>query len=156
MFTLLGFILGRGERDVPVPRDRRMWLDMLFTTGYGPRLGIEYDGAYWHRGREASDERKTWHIIDSGLAHEVIRIREEPLEVIGRYDIVVPPRATAGVIAQTVLLHLQHHGLQNTPNLWNETTGLLTAAHERLDEKHLRCQDCIKVLAAAARYMPLL
>ncbi|GHH70365.1 hypothetical protein GCM10017772_16880 [Promicromonospora soli] len=156
VFTLLSFVLGRGERDIPVPGDRRMWLDMLFTHEYGPRLGIEYDGAYWHKDREESDERKTWRIIDSGLAHEVVRIREEPLEVIGRYDIVVPPHATAGVIAQTVLLHLQHHGLLYTPNMWDATTGLLTAARERLDERHLRCEDCINVLASAARYLPLL
>jgi hypothetical protein len=152
VFTLLGFVLGRGERDVPVPGDRRMWLDMLFTLEYGLRLGIEYDGAYWHKDREESDERKTWRITGSRLAHEVVRIREEPLEAIGHYDVVVPPRATAGVIAQTVLLHLGHHGLLPGPSLEDATTGLLAAARELLDEHQLRCEDCVKVLAYMTRY----
>jgi len=69
-----------------------------------PELGlvIEYDGSYWHRGREQHDSRKTARLLDAGL--RVIRVRDNlpPLDV-GETITVTGLSATPDDIAYAVL-----------------------------------------------------
>jgi len=51
-------------------------------------LIIEFDGSYWHKGKEQKDLEKTKWFNDKGW--KVIRIREMPLGPINDEDIVVP------------------------------------------------------------------
>ncbi|MFC0429175.1 hypothetical protein [Kutzneria buriramensis] len=73
---------------------------------------IEYDGAYWHEGREDGDRGKSEAIASlvgpAGEAHEVVRVREQPLSPLSDNDIAVPKRADAKTCARLVLLHLAH------------------------------------------------
>lgn len=81
---------------------------MLFEAVTGFRLGIEYDGAYWHEGRDQRDAWKTERLLDSRFVHDVLRIRERPLRLLGPLDLSVPRAATGQEIATNVLAHLSH------------------------------------------------
>jgi very-short-patch-repair endonuclease len=66
------------------------------------RLVIEYDGAYWHRGRDDHDRRKTSRLIAAGL--NVIRIRDDglaPLDV--GESVSIERQLTSDDIARLVL-----------------------------------------------------
>jgi len=52
------------------------------------KLIIEFDGSYYHKGREADDQKKTRLLELQGW--KVLRIREEPLEPLAESDIQVP------------------------------------------------------------------
>lgn len=108
VFNVLTFVLGCGMQDVEVPFDRRMNLDMLFEANTGFRLGVEYDGAYWHLGRESRDRQKAERLVGSGFVHDVMRIREEPLDPLGPLDVSVPRGAPGDEVAGRTVLHLQH------------------------------------------------
>ena len=108
VFNVLAYVLGCGRQDVPTAFDGRMNLDMLFQAPDGFRLGVEYDGAYWHSGREHADSRKTHLLLDSGLVNAVMRIREEPLDRITSLDLVVPKAASGQEVARLALLHVAH------------------------------------------------
>ena len=49
------------------------------------KIGVEFDGSYWHRGKEAKDAKKNKSLLDAGVI--LIRIREEPLRKISDHDI---------------------------------------------------------------------
>ena len=50
------------------------------------KLGLEYDGSYWHKGRQTYDIEKTKKLKSLGL--EIIRIREQPLKAIFSNDVI--------------------------------------------------------------------
>src|SRR5687767_6512019 len=87
LFTLLKLLFGCGDPDYRVGRCKA---DMAFRISpldsHGPHddlmLVVEYDGAYWHKGRERGDLAKAEFISQAGMPerHEVIRIREAPLD----------------------------------------------------------------------------
>lgn len=108
VFSVLDFVLGCGEQDVRVPFYGRMNLDMLFKAETGFRLGVEYDGAYWHRHTERRDARKSHLLTTSGFVHLLMRIREYPLRPLGELDVVVPPGSRGPEVAVHALLHLSH------------------------------------------------
>ena len=68
---------------------------------------IEYDGSYAHRGKKENDRRKTLRLSNAGWT--VIRLREEPLECISEYDVVVPvtPARHDAAIKNTVDMALR-------------------------------------------------
>lgn len=49
------------------------------------KIGIEYDGAYWHRNKYETDKRKNKFFNDLGI--KIIRIREKPLKIIDDLDL---------------------------------------------------------------------
>ena len=49
------------------------------------KLGIEFDGNYWHKDKEALDKLKTEKLEGEGF--EIFRVREEPLKRIFEDDI---------------------------------------------------------------------
>jgi len=71
-------------------------------------LIIEFDGAFWHRGREAYDHAKTRLLEEAGWT--VVRVREHPLGPIGRGDIQVASGQTTFDRALAVLKHLSSLG----------------------------------------------
>lgn len=73
MFHLMSFVLGKAERDIPHPRDRRRCLDMRFELRSGLILGVEFDGALWHADKQRSDYEKSRMFQDEGIVDEVMR-----------------------------------------------------------------------------------
>jgi very-short-patch-repair endonuclease len=51
------------------------------------RIGIEYDGAHWHKSREEIDNKKNLFLKKQNIS--LIRVRELPLQKISKYDICV-------------------------------------------------------------------
>jgi hypothetical protein len=65
--------------------DRLLDVDMLL---WSYKIAVEYDGSFWHRGKEHTDRDKTRALERAGWT--VIRVREEPLSPLGPHDVVVP------------------------------------------------------------------
>ena len=60
-------------------QSKRSWnVDIAVQISREELLLIEYDGAYWHRGKQEVDLRKTQSLLKEG--HRVVRLREHPLE----------------------------------------------------------------------------
>lgn len=49
------------------------------------KLGVEYDGSYWHQGKQKKDKSKNAKLEKLGI--KIIRVREAPLKKIGENDI---------------------------------------------------------------------
>lgn len=81
---------------IPVQSRRKVSVDMCFGN-----VIVEYDGAYWHEGREASDAAKTARLAAAGF--RVVRVRELPLDVTGDADVRVPRNHPPHLIAGAVL-----------------------------------------------------
>lgn len=138
---MLSYCLGGGERDVPLPDDRRSWLDMRFRIPDGPVLGVEYDGAYWHHGEEAADERKSHRVRWAGLADVVMRLRETPLRPLDQWDVSVPKKPTGSQVAQLALTHLTHLGMLDRANT-ERVSAFLDASLVSIDPRTVQCRDC--------------
>ncbi|WP_245734595.1 zinc-ribbon domain-containing protein [Nocardioides exalbidus] len=104
--TVLGEFLGEGpapdvavRRSVRLPRQARstsvvdmavMWQSFEGTQDSAERwVGIEYDGAYHHAGREVQDAEK--HLMLEAEGHVLIRARERPLDPLASSDVSIPP-----------------------------------------------------------------
>jgi len=49
-------------------------------------LGIEFDGSYWHKDKQALDKLKTEQLNEEGF--DIIRVREEPLKKLSENDVI--------------------------------------------------------------------
>ncbi len=149
LFHLLSYALGHGVCDAPMPFDRRMKADMIFAFETGFRLGLEYDGAYWHQGRESQDDRKNRILIESGRVHHVMRLREEPLVPLGSTDVILP-RATDGwtcaVLSLFHILHVFGHDIGETAR--QSVLVFLAVRAEPLPAERIRCEACHSVQEA--------
>jgi hypothetical protein len=145
IFALLSYVIGPGQHDVRQDRiPGRSGRHGVSPDG-GRILAVEYDGAYWHRGREERDLRKTDMIQWSGQ-YRVVRIREFPLQPLTPLDLQVPPRADAAECVRLTLLHLVH---ALCPDL--DQDGLrrirdfLNASVQPLESGHIQCGICRQV-----------
>lgn len=136
-FTVLQLVLGRGERDVPVPSDHRTRLDMRFRGRGDLLIGIEYDGAYWHAGREDADLWKTHRLMSTGTAAVVVRIRESRLRPTAYEDVCVRTGESPAVIAIAALLHLIHIGA-----VGDDVETRVAAAAVKVHRHQIRCGRC--------------
>jgi hypothetical protein len=68
------------------------------------KLVVEFDGRYFHKGKEDFDRKKAGLLEEMGW--RVIRVRESPLEPLSPSDIQVPINATPKMVANRVLGHL--------------------------------------------------
>lgn len=144
MFHVMSFVLGKGERDIPHPHDRRRCLDMRFELRSGLILGVEFDGAHWHAGRERSDYLKSRMFRDEGIVDEMMRARERPLEVIHpELDVLVPVKTTGALSAQLALVHLAHLSILDQHQC-NSVIGLIHAASRPLKHTDITCAGCFK------------
>lgn len=145
IFTVLQLVLGRGERDVPIPTDHRTRLDMRFRGRRGLLIGIEYDGAYWHAGREDADLRKTHRLLSTGTAAVVVRIRESPLLPTAHEDVCVRPGEAPAVIAIAALLHLIHIRAVGD-DVETRVAAFLAAAAVKVHRHEIPCGRCRSTL----------
>ena len=74
-------------------------------------LIIEFDGGYFHRGKEQTDIDKTVALKSQGWT--VIRVRECPLNTLSPQDISIPERADMKTVSNAVLLKIQE--ISDTP-----------------------------------------
>lgn len=150
-FSVLSLMFAGMRSDVPFPGDQRRRLDMLVAFPSGYRLGVEYDGAYWHQGRERQDCDKADRFIADCVVHDVLRVREEPLPLFGQVDLPVRRGAPGIDVAQLVLLHVAHALPPGAidPFAYEDRLIALWRAIERPPTAdHLRCLRCADVLDA--------
>ncbi|MDB4483027.1 zinc-ribbon domain-containing protein, partial [Akkermansiaceae bacterium] len=83
-FELIRFFKGINPRGFKVVVGGQLKTIDIFIPELN--LGIEFDGSYWHKDKEAKDKLKTEKLKEAGL--NIIRIREEPLTPIFETDIV--------------------------------------------------------------------
>jgi len=69
------------------------------------KLLVEYDGSFYHQGREKIDIQKNNVGIKNG--YSVVRIRQKPLQKISEYDILVPEKFDLEIYIHIVLDHLE-------------------------------------------------
>ena len=64
--------------------DGKLWTIDIYIPQL--HLGIEFDGSYWHKDKQALDKLKTEQLNDEGF--KVIRVREEPLKKLFETDVI--------------------------------------------------------------------
>lgn len=126
---------------MPFPADRRMSVDMVFELMPDCRLAVEYDGAYWHEGKEHADARKSDQLVRCGFAHRVMRVREAPLELIAPDDVSVAKGAKAAEIVQLALMHLVCR--PPLDDLYIRIVTFLECSSTRLAVDRIRCPRCV-------------
>ena len=67
-------------------------------------IGIEYDGVRWHLGKEIIDKEKIKYFKNINI--KVFRVREEPLEKISKWDVLVHKRRFLKKDVNNLLLNL--------------------------------------------------
>lgn len=131
MFYTLAAVLGRGERNVRAHWDGRVSMDMRFGLHHDRiRLGVEYDSAFFHQGREDQDRTKSERFVSDGYAHYVTRIREEPLSRLTQWDVNVDPGCSGSDAALILLCFLDQQRLL-TPSQRTATVQLLECRAEQ-------------------------
>jgi very-short-patch-repair endonuclease len=68
------------------------------------KLGIEFDGSYWHKDKRALDKLKTEQLEDEGF--EIFRVRQEPLKRIFDNDIMSKQPFNAKQVANDILTQI--------------------------------------------------
>jgi very-short-patch-repair endonuclease len=68
------------------------------------KLGIEFDGSYWHKDKRALDKLKTEHLEEEGF--EIFRVREEPLKRIFDDDIMSKQPFNAKQVTNDILAQI--------------------------------------------------
>ncbi|MBP2320523.1 hypothetical protein JOF56_000908 [Kibdelosporangium banguiense] len=143
LFTLLRQVFSRGEQPYEVSGRKS---DMGFHLESGLTIVVEYDGAYWHTGHEDRDWRKS-EMIMAEPGHRVIRLREEPLELLHDLDLHVPKRADGPRCATLAIPHLAHTFYEELMDVGLEQTlGHLTMVNKpRPDDLTCKvCQDYVE------------
>ena len=69
------------------------------------QIGIEYDGAYWHKGKESRDKKKEELLSFLGII--LIRVREEPLEIISERDVLTSQRGLKKNVINEILMEMR-------------------------------------------------
>ncbi|MBG0740586.1 hypothetical protein IV500_14490 [Paeniglutamicibacter antarcticus] len=101
-----------GEHLAPVQHDWRIAtaggvkirVDVIVGT-----IAIEFDGSYWHKGKEDRDREKTDQLQE--LGYSVIRVREHPLEALSPQDALVRRAPTGHDVASAALEEMLEGGL---------------------------------------------
>lgn len=64
-------------------------------------IGIEFDGAYWHKNNQVKDKQKTLKIEETGL--NLIRVRQKPLERLFEDDVMAEEKFDGKQITNDIL-----------------------------------------------------
>ena len=103
------------------------------------KLLIEFDGKHWHKEKDEADKNKAKHLRSHGW--KVVRVREEPLKELSKWNVVVPALADAHIVASLVLQHLEKVAGIDIPHMDERLAAdgpLNAAAAEEYIEKLLR------------------
>ncbi|MFH6770042.1 zinc-ribbon domain-containing protein [Gaetbulibacter aquiaggeris] len=68
------------------------------------KLGIEFDGSYWHKDKRDLDKLKTEKLEFEGF--KIMRVREEPLKAITDIDVISTKPFNAKEVTNNILIHI--------------------------------------------------
>ena len=77
------------------------------------KVGVEYDGAYWHAGKEEKDREKNEDLKNLNIS--VLRVREKQLDKIGNDDLLLDGKLTKNHL-NSILEQLAHLVRNKTKN----------------------------------------
>ena len=80
----------------------KFWTIDIFIPEY--KLGIEFDGNYWHKNKLELDVRKTKELEDDGF--KIMRVREEPLKIITDIDVISKIPFNAKEVTNNILTYI--------------------------------------------------
>lgn len=118
-----------------------MHLDMRFRMASGVTIGLEYDGAYWHAGNEAADQRKAHRVVADAIADLVVRIREEPLAALSPYDVMIRHTESAQTVVIATLLHLVHMDVLDAQTA-DHISAILVRSRTAPRIESITCDEC--------------
>jgi hypothetical protein len=98
-------------------------------------LIIEFDGFYWHQSKGQSDLAKTNALLNKGW--NVIRVREEPLQLISPIDVSVPITSNMKPAADVVLVNIQKILGEPLEGL-NDYLALTTTKNNKASRTYIR------------------
>lgn len=75
----------------------------IFIEKY--QIGIEYDGSYWHKNREARDLKKQERLASLGIM--LIRVRESPLTNLSELDVISSARGLEKKVIDELLVNIK-------------------------------------------------
>lgn len=113
-------------RSIPLKNGKRKRVDIVLPE---LKLIVEYDGYHWHKGSVEKDRLDNDRLEEAGWA--VLRIREKPLALIGKQDVIVESQAHAFVKVSAVLQRLMELELIDP--------GKNTEIQQYLDARKLAC-----------------
>lgn len=96
----------------PVRRDSRLQLadgSKVRVDVVVGSIAVEFDGSYWHEGKEDRDRAKTGQLAE--LGYSVIRVREHPLAALSPLDALVGRAPTGHQVATAALVKMVEGGL---------------------------------------------
>jgi len=83
-FELIKFFNGINPKGFKRRVNNKLWSIDIYISEL--KLGVEFDGSYWHKDKSALDKFKTEELEGEGI--EIFRVREEPLDKIFDDDII--------------------------------------------------------------------
>lgn len=157
--------IDQDHKQVPDADGRSAAVDIVAVDEHGnPSLVLEFDGVWWHEGKEEKDAAKAARLRAAGLT--VVRIREAALAPLDpTFDVVVGFLAAAEDAAADVLNHLAGLGLVGKVEAYRYREDSFTGAQnrplaaqwirDRLGEAALRVERNLHKERWARRYAAL-
>lgn len=100
----------------------------IFVPDIG--LGIEVDGAYWHKNKHAKDVLKNKILQERGVF--LLRVREEGLQKISSSDVIIPKQKKDYEVMAQVLAVIK--GLPQLPDLYQMRIGKYISEKKLINE----------------------
>jgi very-short-patch-repair endonuclease len=100
------------------------------------RVGVEYDGSYFHKAKEEKDKAKTQTLLDEGI--HLIRARELPLKRLSNLDIEVSQKGVTKKDIDSILKNILQAAADSA------TTEILTKAEEYLQSRGFTNEDLFR------------
>ncbi len=96
-------------------KEQKVELDVFLPS---LKIGLEFDGNYWHRNKQQKDSNKTIFFKDLGI--KIIRIRQKPLQKLSGYDVLVEPQKLQKKDLDRIIISLNHltNGKENSKLKW--------------------------------------
>jgi len=101
-FELIKFFKDINPRGFKTRVDGKLWSIDIYIPQL--KLGIEFDGSYWHKDKRALDKLKTEKLEDDGF--EIFRVREEPLKRLFEDDIMSKKPFNAKQLTNDILTQI--------------------------------------------------
>jgi hypothetical protein len=99
------------------------------------QIGVEYDGSYWHKGKETRDRKKGVALSEQGI--KLLRVREEPLEILSEFDVLTSSRGLKKEVVDEILTNIKPYCDDDDLLKIDQYISLKTFQNEKVFKKYL-------------------
>jgi hypothetical protein len=128
-FELLTIFKGINPKGFKLPVDGKLRSIDIYIPNIN--LGIEFDGAYWHKGKIKMDKLKTQELESVGL--NIIRVRQKPLKRIFDSDVMAEKKYDGKAITNDILRQILKD--------YNLNKRIINKIHAYLDKTKLQNEN---------------